>query len=51
LIIESGGPIFHRAIVTREYGIPRVVEIPGVTTLLKTGIKVRLKLESSYKLF
>jgi pyruvate,water dikinase len=42
LIMESGGPISHGAIVAREYGIPGVVGIPEVTTILKTGMRVRV---------
>lgn len=42
LIMESGGPISHGAIVAREYGIPGVVGIPDITSILKTGMKVRV---------
>lgn len=40
LIMESGGPISHGAIVAREYAIPGVVGIPDVTTILRSGMKV-----------
>jgi len=36
----TGGYLSHGSIVAREYGIPAVVNVPGVTTLLKDGQKV-----------
>ena len=30
----------HGAIVAREYGIPAVVAVPGVTTRIRTGMRV-----------
>jgi len=40
IIMETGGYLSHSSIVAREYGIPAVVNVPGVTTLLKDGQKV-----------
>lgn len=37
LIMESGGPISHGAIVAREYGTPAVAGVTHATQLLKDG--------------
>ena len=37
LVMEVGGYLSHGAIVAREYGIPAVVNVPGVVTLLRDG--------------
>lgn len=42
LIMESGGPISHGAIVAREYGLPAVGGVAGATEILKDGDKVIL---------
>ncbi|AFQ45371.1 PEP/pyruvate-binding domain-containing protein [Desulfosporosinus meridiei] len=40
VIMETGGFLSHGAIVAREYGIPAVVNIPGVMTVIQEGWKV-----------
>jgi rifampicin phosphotransferase len=40
IIMETGGFLSHGAIVSREYGIPAVVNIPGLISMLKDGDKV-----------
>lgn len=40
IVVESGGAGSHGAIVAREYGIPAVLNIPGVMHLVKDGQKV-----------
>ena len=40
LIMETGAFLSHGAIVAREYGIPAVVNIPGVLRIIKEGWKV-----------
>ncbi|WP_088225161.1 PEP/pyruvate-binding domain-containing protein [Desulfosporosinus sp. FKB] len=40
VIMETGGFLSHGAIVAREYGIPAVVNIPGVMQVIKEGWKV-----------
>lgn len=40
LVMETGGFLSHGAIVAREYGIPAVVNIPGVMRAIKEGGKV-----------
>ncbi|PWB55908.1 MAG: pyruvate, phosphate dikinase [Candidatus Methanoperedenaceae archaeon] len=37
LVMEVGGSLSHGAIVAREYGIPAVVNVPGVMKALKDG--------------
>ncbi len=37
VVMETGGFLSHGAIVAREYGIPAVVNIPGVMGILKEG--------------
>jgi phosphohistidine swiveling domain-containing protein len=37
IIVENGSRLSHAAIVAREYGIPCVVGLPGITAALKTG--------------
>jgi pyruvate,water dikinase len=42
LIMESGGQLSHGAVVAREYGLPAVAGIAGVTKLLQDGQVVLL---------
>lgn len=37
VVMETGGFLSHGAIVAREYGIPAVVNIPGVMNIIKDG--------------
>ena len=37
LVMEMGGMLSHGAVVAREYGLPAVVNVPGVTQTLKDG--------------
>jgi phosphohistidine swiveling domain-containing protein len=42
LIVERGGMLSHGAIVSREFGIPAVVGVPGITEILKDGDHITL---------
>ncbi|MDQ7092862.1 PEP/pyruvate-binding domain-containing protein [Desulfosporosinus sp. PR] len=42
VIVETGGFLSHGAIVAREYGIPAVVNIPGVMQVIKEGMQVEV---------
>jgi pyruvate,water dikinase len=42
LVMETGGVLSHGAIVAREFGLPAVAGLPGVTQQLKTGQLVRV---------
>ena len=37
LVMETGGYLSHGAIVAREFGIPAVVNIPGILMQLEEG--------------
>lgn len=40
VVMETGGFLSHGAIVAREYGVPAVVNIPGVMKYINDGLKV-----------
>lgn len=42
VVTEIGSAGSHAAIVSREYGIPCVVDIPNITTILQDGQMVRV---------
>ncbi|MEK7299480.1 MAG: PEP-utilizing enzyme, partial [Nitrospirota bacterium] len=42
LVVEMGGTLSHGAIIAREYGLPAVANIPGVTTQVRDGEIVEL---------
>jgi pyruvate,water dikinase len=42
VVTELGGPLSHAAVVAREFGVPSVVNIEGVTRAIKTGDRVRV---------
>ncbi len=42
LLIERGSPLTHAAIVAREIGIPTIVQIPGLTQAVKTGMQLKV---------
>lgn len=42
VIMETGGFLSHGAIVAREYGIPAVVNIPGVMRAIPEGRQVEV---------
>ena len=45
LIAEMGGTLSHGAIIAREYGLPTVANVPGITARLKEGDRVSLDAE------
>ncbi|MEO5956659.1 MAG: PEP/pyruvate-binding domain-containing protein [Nitrospiraceae bacterium] len=45
LIAEMGGTLSHGAIIAREYGLPTVANVPGITTRLKEGDRVSVDAE------
>ncbi|MCZ4303106.1 PEP-utilizing enzyme [Zoogloeaceae bacterium G21618-S1] len=42
LVMETGGYLSHGAIVAREFGIPAVVNLPGIVEALQTGQRLRV---------
>jgi phosphohistidine swiveling domain-containing protein len=42
VVTELGGALSHAALVAREYGVPTVANIPGITRALRTGDRVRV---------
>lgn len=42
VVTETGGILSHAAVISREYGIPAVLAIPGITTLILDGQTVTL---------
>ncbi len=42
VVIEVGGKMTHGSVIAREYGIPAVVSLPDVTTIIETGQKLRV---------
>lgn len=40
IIVERGSTLSHSAVVARELGIPAIIGIPGLTTLLMNGERV-----------
>lgn len=42
LIIERGGMLSHGSIVAREFGIPAIVGVESITTILKDGQRIHL---------
>lgn len=47
VIVEHGGMLSHAAIVTRELGIPSIIGVKDITSILKTGMRVRINSQSS----
>jgi phosphoenolpyruvate-protein kinase (PTS system EI component) len=42
MVVDVGGPLSHAAIVTREMGIPCVVNTGDAVTRVSTGMRIRL---------
>ena len=42
VVTEIGGLLSHGAVVAREYGLPAIVGIPGVTEFVRSGEIVTL---------
>ena len=42
VIAEQGSLLSHTAIISRELGIPSIVNVPHVTQILQTGEKIKM---------
>lgn len=42
LVMETGGVLSHGAIVAREFGLPAVAGLPGITRQIRSGQRVRV---------
>jgi len=42
VIAEQGSLLSHTAIISRELGIPSIVNVPHVTKVLQTGEKIEM---------
>jgi len=42
LVMETGGVLSHGAIVAREFGLPAVAGLPGITTRIRTGQRIHV---------
>lgn len=42
LVMETGGPMSHGAVIAREYGIPAIVGVAGATERIRTGQQITL---------
>lgn len=42
IVVENGSRLSHAAVVAREYGLPAVVDLPGITKVLRDGERIRV---------
>jgi pyruvate,water dikinase len=42
ILVEHGSPLSHAAIAARELGVPAIVNIPGLTHLVRTGDRLAM---------
>jgi pyruvate,water dikinase len=42
VVTELGGPLSHAAVVAREFGVPSVVNVEGITRAVRTGDRLRI---------
>ena len=42
VVTERGGVLSHPAILAREYGLPAVLGVPGATTRIRDGQRIRV---------
>ncbi len=42
VVTELGGPLSHAAVVAREFGVPSVVNVDGITRAVRTGDRLRV---------
>ncbi len=42
ILVERGSTLSHSAVVARELGIPAIVNVPGLTSIVRDGERVRM---------
>ncbi len=42
VITETGGILSHAAVISREYGLPAVLNLPGAVTRIRDGARIRI---------
>ncbi|MBF0502037.1 MAG: hypothetical protein HQM09_17995 [Candidatus Riflebacteria bacterium] len=42
VVTETGGVLSHAAVISREFGIPAVLNVPGATCLISDGARIRI---------
>ena len=42
VVTETGGLLSHAAVISREYGIPAVLAVPGATSKIKDGEMIEI---------
>ena len=42
VVTELGGPLSHAAVIAREFGVPSVVNVEGITQIVRTGDRLRV---------
>jgi pyruvate,water dikinase len=42
VVTETGGVLSHAAVISREYGIPAVLGVPGATEAIRDGDSIRV---------
>ncbi|MBF0359382.1 MAG: hypothetical protein HQK49_00115 [Oligoflexia bacterium] len=42
VVTEVGGVLSHAAVIGREYGIPAILNVKGITKKIQTGTKIRI---------
>lgn len=47
VVVEHGGMLSHAAIITRELGIPSIIGVKNATTIIKTGMRIRINTQTS----
>jgi phosphohistidine swiveling domain-containing protein len=50
LVMEIGGVMTHGAVITREYGLPVVVDVENAAKLIKDGQRIRVNGMEGYAL-
>ena len=42
VVTEVGGLLSHAAVISREFNLPAVLNVPGATQKIRTGTRIRI---------